>query len=54
MELINLLGFEIVKKTEIEIPEEHKELVRKRIQKSNQNPEQLLDWDEVKDNFKLS
>ena len=35
------------------IPEEHKKLVRERIKKSTENPERLLDWDKVKDNFML-
>ena len=38
---------------DFDIPEEHKEIVRKRIGKSNENPERLIDWDEVKDNFIL-
>lgn len=50
MELIKNLGF--VKATEISIPEEHKE-VRKRIAAANKNPERLLDWEEVKNDFKL-
>lgn len=36
------------------IPEEHKKTVRERIKKSNENPEILLDWDDVKDNFILN
>ena len=51
LELIEQLGIEVSE--EIEIPEEHKEIVRERIRKSNANPERLLNWDEVKDNFKL-
>jgi Arc/MetJ-type ribon-helix-helix transcriptional regulator len=51
LELIEQLGVEVSE--EIKIPEEHKEIVRERIQKSNANPERLLNWDEVKDNFKL-
>ena len=51
MELVKQLGFEVTK--ELEIPEEHKAIVRERIKKSNQDPSQLLDWDEVKDNFEL-
>ncbi len=54
MELVKLLGFEVVKESQIEIPEEHKEIVRKRTKKSNESPERLLDWDDVKDSFKLS
>ena len=33
MELVKLLGFEVVRETESEIPQEHKELVRTRIAK---------------------
>jgi len=55
LELMNNLKF--VKKVErvddYSISEEHKEIVRNRISKSNKNPEILLDWDEVKDNFIL-
>lgn len=50
MELIKNLGF--VKATEISIPEEHKKEVRKRIAAANKNPERLLDWEEVKNDFK--
>lgn len=35
------------------IPEEHKAIVMERIKKSTENPDLLLDWDEVKDNFKF-
>ena len=35
------------------IPDWHKEIVLERIQKSEENPERLLDWDDVKDNFIL-
>lgn len=51
MELVKQLGIEVAE--EIEIPEEHKAIVRERIKKSAQNPERLLDWDEVKDKFKF-
>ncbi len=51
MELIKQLGLEVAE--EVEIPEEHKAIVRERIKKSNQNPEGLLDWDQVQDNFRL-
>lgn len=49
MELVKQLGIEVAE--DMEIPEEHKALVRERIKKSAQNPERLLDWDEVKDKF---
>jgi len=51
IELIEQLGLEVTE--DIEIPEEHKEIVRERIRKSNASPDRLLNWDEVKDNFKL-
>lgn len=51
LELIQSLNF--VTLEEVDIPEEHKALVRKRIEISNKNPDQLLDWDQVQDNFKL-
>lgn len=51
MELIEQLGIEVAE--EVEIPEEHKAIVRERIKKSNQNPERLLDWNQVQDNFRF-
>ena len=49
MELVKELGFEV--QEEIEIPEEHKNIVRERIRTSKENPDQLLNWDDVKDSF---
>jgi len=51
MELVEQLGFEVA--GELEISEEHKAFVRDRIKKSDQNPERLLDWEQVQDNFQL-
>jgi len=51
MELMNSLGFS--KAEEYYIPEEHKTIVRDRIQKYNQDPSRLLEWDDVQDNFNL-
>lgn len=51
LELVQSLDF--VKLEEVDIPEEHKALVRKRIEASNKDPRQLLDWDQVQDSFKL-
>lgn len=51
MELIRQLGLEITE--EVEVPEEHKTIVRERIEKSKQNPDRLLDWDQVQNNLKL-
>jgi len=54
MDLIKQLGFEISRENEIiEIPEEHKSIVRNRIKKSNHDPKRILDWDKVQDDFKL-
>ncbi|WP_224994964.1 addiction module protein [Cesiribacter sp. SM1] len=51
LELVQSLDF--VKLEEVDIPEEHKALVRKRIEASSKDPRQLLDWDQVQDSFKL-
>ena len=51
MELVKNLGF--VKTSEEVIPEEHKQEVRRRIAASDKNPECLLDWEDVKNDFKL-
>ena len=44
MELIRNLGFD--KAEELDIPEEHKQIVRERIKKSN--PEELISWKEAR------
>ena len=49
MDLVESLGF--TKDDSYEIPEEHKRIVRQRIEASNQNPDRLLDWDEIKNDF---
>jgi hypothetical protein len=52
LQLIEHLGLEI--STELlEISEEHKNIVRNRIQMSHKNPERLLNWEEIKDSFDL-
>ncbi len=51
MELIRNLGFD--KPEDIHIPEEHKAIVRERTHKSKANPDRLIDWDDVQDNFRL-
>jgi hypothetical protein len=51
MELIKHLGFEVSE--EVDIPEDHKNIVRERIKKSYENQDRLLEWDEVKDDFKF-
>jgi hypothetical protein len=50
-ELVNELG--LVVSEEIEIPDEHKAIVRKRLAKSHQDPDRLLDWDQVQDRLDL-
>ena len=42
-----------IEQVEIDIPEEHKQIVRQRIEASKKNPEILLDWDDVKNSFIL-
>jgi len=44
-------GNVLISDDENDIPEMHKAIVRNRISKSN--PEKLLDWDKVQDEFKL-
>ncbi|EMS34265.1 hypothetical protein C943_04083 [Mariniradius saccharolyticus AK6] len=36
---------------EFEIPEEYKAIVIERVKEADLHPEDLLDWDEVKDDF---
>lgn len=50
MELIEQLGLEVSE--DIEFPEEQKETVRERNQKSNDNPDFIINWDEEKDDYK--
>jgi hypothetical protein len=52
LELMAQLGLE-VSSEDVDIPEEHKTVVRERIRKSKASPERLLDWEQVKDSFKL-
>ena len=35
-----------------DVPDEHQKLVMERFDQIRQNPERLLDWDEVKKNLK--
>ena len=51
MELIKQLGLEV--SDSVTITQEQMDLVRDRIRKSNQNPERLLDWENVQDNFQF-
>ncbi len=50
MQLIEQLGLEASAEFE-KIPEEHKAIVRERIKLSEENPERLLDWEEVRKQF---
>lgn len=52
MELVESMDFVDVE-DDFYIPEEHKKIVLERMKKSKENPERLLDWDTVKDNFIL-
>jgi len=36
-----------------EVPEWHKDIVRQRLEDYKKNPDNVLDWDEVQDDFKL-
>ena len=45
--------FGLTANTDFTIPEEHKEIVRQRIKASKQNPERLLNWDDIKNDFIL-
>ena len=50
----SLLSYGLKKQKELsvyDIPEEHKNLVRERIK--NAKPEDMLDWEEVKDKFRF-
>ena len=51
MELVQKLGF--VKIEEAGISEEHQKIVRDRMKKSSQDPDRLLDWDQVQDHLRL-
>ena len=50
MELLKQLG--ITAQKEEEIPEIHKNIVRERIKKDDQYPENIQGWEEIQDNFK--
>ncbi|RAV28745.1 hypothetical protein [Sinomicrobium soli] len=47
MELIRQLGIQVAE--DIEIPEEHKAIVRERIK--NSKPENLIPWEEAREQF---
>lgn len=49
MELFEQLGLQT--EAVYEIPEEHKKIVLQRIKMAEKNPERLLDWEKIKDEF---
>ena len=49
LELLGQLGVEASQK--YDIPEEHMNLVRDRVAKSDLDPDRLEDWDKIKDQF---
>lgn len=51
LELIEELGLETT--DDLEIPEAHKEIILERIRKSKENPDRLLNWEDVKDTFRV-
>jgi hypothetical protein len=51
MELFERLGLEV--SSAPDISEEQKTIIRERILKSAENPDRLLDWEEVQDSFQL-
>lgn len=51
LELLKQLNIEEVEMQEI--PEFQKEIVRSRIKNSEKNPENLLDWETVKNDFQF-
>ena len=48
-ELIKNLGLE----KEVKIPDQQKQIALSRIERSKMNPELLLEWDDIKNDFKL-
>ncbi len=53
MELLKSFDYIKIESEDIYIPEEHKDIVRKRIEASKNDPSRLLDWDKVKSEIKL-
>jgi hypothetical protein len=51
MKLFNELG--INTENTFEIPQWQKDLILKRIKESDETPDRLLDWEDVKDDFKV-
>ncbi len=53
MELLKSFDYIKIETEEFSIPEEHKNIVRKRIEASKTDPSRLLDWEKVKSEIKL-
>ena len=44
----NMLDYALKKEQEMDIPQAHQDLVMERFDRVREDPERLLDWDEVK------
>jgi hypothetical protein len=53
LELLKNFDYVKVEENDMEIPEEHKNIVRQRIKASEADPSRLLNWDEVKHKMKF-
>lgn len=53
MELLKSFDYIKIETEEFSIPEEHKNIVRKRIEASKTDPSRLLDWEKVKSEIKI-
>jgi hypothetical protein len=53
MELLTSFDYIKIETEEFSIPEDHKNIVRKRIEASKTDPSRLLDWEKVKSEIKL-
>jgi hypothetical protein len=51
MELVKKLGFVEIEENTIEVPEHHKKIIGERLKKLKKKD--LLEWNKVKDDFKL-
>ena len=53
LELVSSIDFVKENNESILIPGFHKEIVSSRMEKSHENPERLLDWEEAKSQIKM-
>ena len=53
MELLNSFDYIKIETEEFLIPEEHKNIVRKRIEASKTDPSRILEWEKMKSEIKL-